>query len=230
MKNGFFIAVLLFSLSSQAGEFTGLGFTAPSLNGVGYILHPDIGDIVYDRTAQGFYGYNQSGNWVSLGPVLNDSTTQTFSFYSGVFIQGTNTNDSAPPGFDGEFISANSTSAITPAASGSYVNVASITLSAGDWDVEGVANLTTDSSWVGTQWGVQISATTSASDYTSKGGINWNTGTIAASGTYYIPTGMRRISLAAVSTTIYLTAELNYTTLGATAFGTSSFIRARRIR
>jgi hypothetical protein len=234
MKNGIFaVSVALLSTTlCHAGDIhiDGLGFTAPSITGSANVANPIVGDIVYDLTAQGFYGYNQSGSWVSLGPDANNTTITQLSNYSGVAVHGTNTSDNALAGYDGEFISSNATSALTPGASGTYLNVASINLSAGDWDVEGIVNLTTDSTWVGTQWGVQISTTSAASDFTTNGGINWNTGAIAASGTFYIPTGTRRISVAAVSTTVYLTAQLTYSTLGATGYGTGSFIRARRVR
>ena len=227
-----FATLGLTSVSGFAGEFhiDGLQFTAPSVNSSANVFSPIVGDIVYDQAAGGFFGYNQSGSWVNLGPGVNNSTLATLSNWTGVAVHGTNTNDSAAAGYVGEFVSNNPASSVTPGASGVAVNIASVTLSAGDWDVEGVVNLSTGSAWSGSQWGVQISTTSNGSDSASNGGINWSTGSVALSGTYYIPTGTRRISLAGTTTTIYLTAQLTYATLGSTAFGTSSFLRARRVR
>jgi hypothetical protein len=234
MKNVSLSLVVMFLFSStsfaEGLHIEGLNFTAPSINGSANVSNPVIGDIVYDLTAGGFFGYNQSGSWVNLGPGTNNSTLATLSNYTGVAVHGTNTDDNAASGYIGEFISSNPTTSVTPAASGTYVNITSITLTAGDWDVEGVINLTTDSTWVGTQWGAQVSTTSAGSDSQANGAVNWHSGTISASGTYFVPTGTRRISLAATSTPIYLTAQLTYTTLGATVFGTNSYIRARRVR
>lgn len=224
--------ILLMPPIAQADEVNiyGLQFTAPSVYGTANVSNPVIGDIVYDRTAAGFFGYNQSGSWVNLGPGINNSTLATLSNSTGVAVHGTNTNDNAAAGYVGEFVSNNPTSTVTPGASGVYVTVTSVTLTAGDWDVEGVVNLNTGSTWSGSQWGVQISTTSAGADSTSNGGVNWNSGTVAASGTFYIPTSTRRVSLAGSSTTIYLTAQLTYSTLGSTVFGTGSYIRARRVR
>jgi hypothetical protein len=223
----FSLGLCLLSSTSYADSW---GFTAPAVSGDTNVSNPGVGDIVYDLTSGGFFGYNQSGSWVNLGPGVNNSTLATLSNFTGVAVHGTNTNDNAATGYDGEFISINPASSVTPGATTVYVNVASVTLSAGDWDVEGVVNLATGSTWVGTKWGAQISTTTAGSDSQANGGVNWNTGTIAASGTYFIPTGTRRLSLGGTTTTIYLTAQLTYSTLGSTTFGTNSFLRARRVR
>lgn len=54
---------------------------------------------------------------------------------SGVTIHGTNTNDSASSGYIGEYIEGLQTSATNTGASATWFDAASITLTAGDWDV-----------------------------------------------------------------------------------------------
>jgi hypothetical protein len=231
MRTGFLISFVSLCLSTTASaNVCGLGFTAPAINSSSNVANPIVGDIIYDQGAAGFYGYNQAGSWIALGPDINNSTLATLSNSTGVAVHGTNTNDNASAGYVGELVSNNPSSAVTPGSSGTIVDVATITLSAGDWDVEGFLALATGSTWSGSQWGVQVSTTSAGSDSTTDGGINWYTGSVAASGTFYVPTGRRRLSLNGASTSVYLTAQLTYSTLGSTTFATSSYIRARRVR
>lgn len=55
----------------------------------------------------------------------------------GVSIRGTNTNDSPLAGFVGEIISSSVTSFVNAAATGTFGNITSISLTAGDWVITG---------------------------------------------------------------------------------------------
>jgi len=148
---------------------------------------------------------------------------------AGTAIRGTTTNDSASAGFVGELISANSAGGITPAASGSFKTVASISLTAGDWDVEGVCGYTGGGTTAATRLLAQISTTNDGSDSTNNGGVAILAATLPVSALQYLSLSRRRISLSA-TTTVYITAALTYTTLGGATYNSDSYISARRVR
>lgn len=138
-------------------------------------------------------------------------------------ILGTNQSDLADTGYVGEFIYKNS-SGPSIGSSGAYTALASIQLTAGDWDVEGIISVqlaTITSIYV---LGA-ISTSSSAPDLTNSGGI-----CAIATGPYFmrVPTGSRRISLSTTQD-IYLVGALFYS-LGSGSWSAESFIRARRIR
>jgi hypothetical protein len=84
------IGIFIGSNMAFANSFrltNGCGFTAPNVDGDAYIGNPQIGDIVYDTSTSGFYGYS-GGTWVLLGAVANPNhapTMQTFTSGSGVY-------------------------------------------------------------------------------------------------------------------------------------------------
>lgn len=148
----------------------------------------------------------------------------------GVQIKGTATNDNAPTGFVGELTSANPGGAVTPAASGSAKTITSISLAPGDYDVSGTVFLNPSGMSGFGQIRIGISLTDNGEDgsFNNTGGIHVNSNPSAA-GSWYLPTGTRRITLSA-TTTVYLVGTLTYSGLGSATFGTQSFIRARRVR
>jgi len=160
-------------------------------------------------------------------------TTGSLAFgTSGAGVVGTTTNDSASAGNVGEFTSVNSPTGGTdaPGSSGTFVNVASISLTAGDWDVSGQLHVVTGATFAGTRIYGSISKTTADIDDQTKGGVvSMLSSAFPVSGNIIAPLGTRRISLAS-TTTIYLTAFITYSTLGGTTYGTSSFLSARRAR
>lgn len=132
-------------------------------------------------------------------------------------IVGTTTNNNANAGSVGEYVTANATS-VAAFGSGTAGNITSISLTAGDWDVTGLATA--------------VGGTTVTS---VGGGISTTSATFGALGTYVsqvatVGQGMAvtlpvRISIAG-TTTVYLVANCIYT-------GTptmSGLIRARRVR
>ena len=190
------------------------------------------GDMIYGgasgtatRLANGTAGQVLASAGGTSAPAWSSSVGPT----TGLSITGTNTNDNAGAGIHGEFSSANPGGNVTPAASGSWITITSVSLTAGDWDVEGNATMLTGTLGTGTACDVAISLTTNAQDDATKGGLNQLRQTVSTGVTMVVPTGSRRISIAS-TTTVYLVGRLNYSSLGTAAWTTGSFLRARRVR
>jgi hypothetical protein len=141
---------------------------------------------------------------------------------------GTTTNDNATAGYVGEFVTSTvDVGSAVALTSGVTANVASISLTAGDWDVRG-------------QIDYRAGATTSITIL--KQGANTTSATLGSQDTYttnvfadVIPTavndignafGQQRISIAS-TTTVYLVASATFTLSTLSAYGT---ISARRVR
>lgn len=144
-------------------------------------------------------------------------------------IRGTSSNDDADTGYVGEFVRANPSVAVSVAASGSYATICSISLTAGDWDVDGALHLVTGGATAAAAWFGGVSITAADTDSQNKGGWWGMTETIAGAGTWVSPVSRRRISLSA-TTTIYLVGTLAYTVAGGAQWGVDSIISARRVR
>lgn len=138
-------------------------------------------------------------------------------------IRGTTGNDTASAGYAGEIASGGGTGPAV-GATGALVNLASVSLTAGDWDVEGVAAVNL-SGFTLTGMVAAISLSSAATDSTSVGGI---AKLVPGAGSNYVSTGLRRISIAA-TTTVYLVGSVTYSG-GSGSWSTDSFIRARRVR
>jgi hypothetical protein len=156
------------------------------------------------------------------------ATTQTFTgaktFETQLIGKGTATNDSAAAGYIGEFISANGT-VTTGNTQGTAINLCSISLTAGDWDVEGHAALDNTSVTSPTRYRAGVSLTTATLETQSGGYINLGTNIQKVMS---LPCGKRRISLSSPAT-VYLVAECSGAS-GTFATDTGSFIGARRVR
>jgi hypothetical protein len=177
-----------------------------------------------------------SANTVDTGtniPKLN-ATLQTWgpgsniyvgSIFSSNLVAITHTNDNAAVGYLGEFFqslvasgSAVSLTTTTPA------NVTSISLSAGDWDVEGNVNVILAAATVTlTKGGISTSSATSPADGSEV--YSGVLGTLVSENNG-VTLPRKRISLGA-TTTVYLVAQCNFSAGTVTAFGQ---INARRVR
>lgn len=168
-------------------------------------------------------------NVLSASPTFTG--TALFATINPTNITGTNTNDNAAVGAIGETVS----STITFAAKGTNTNnvarnVTSISLTAGDWDVQGCAsfNYATLAATSASQLSAAISQTSATipdDGYQAYGLIvNPTAGaqTLLAS----CPLPRRRISLAS-TTTIYLVSQMSGVGGTLQSFG---FIQARRVR
>lgn len=183
---------------------------------------PSAGTTFFELSTAGQFTIGASGG--TQVHAVNGSINATGQ---GIFA-GTTTNDDAAAGDVGELVGANPGASVTPAASGSRVDVTSISLTAGDWDVEGWVQVIpgTISGW--TRLSGNVSLTSAGADDATKGGFA-QMASPAVSATTHMPLGVRRISIAS-TTTVYLTARIDYSSLGTAVYGTDSYLRARRVR
>ena len=145
-------------------------------------------------------------------------------------LPGTTTNDNAAAGNIGEYISAAVLSGSPVSLTGDTpVNITSISLTAGDWDVRATIGFIGASSTTVNYMMGSMSTTTGTPDATNgrqaimvPGGIT----IFAAVPSAPFPVGTTRFSLA-VTTTIYLVASSGFATSTNGGFG---FISARRVR
>ena len=143
-------------------------------------------------------------------------------------LPGTATNDNASAGNVGEYVSSTvSSGSAVSLSNATAANVTSISLTAGDWDVDGVvvfaaAGSTIYSSMIA--WTSTVSVTTPNAP--NNGGYNLLQVTFPAGNGAALPVGRQRFSLTA-TTTVYLGAFGGFTVSTASAYG---IIRARRIR
>jgi hypothetical protein len=151
------------------------------------------------------------------------------SITSSAQIQGTTSVGNAASGFLGEFISSNPSSGVAVGSSGAFVTITSISLTAGDWDVEGTVSLVTGATTAGTVFSGGISLNATSEDTQASGGVFDSFNTLVASSIYLSPTGKRRINIAS-TTTIFLVGAATYSVAGGATWGTNSFINARRVR
>lgn len=153
--------------------------------GANWVFQNDSAQYTYFLTSQANAGW--------LFSEIDAGSPQTALFVSttGCQIRGTTTNDSANAGFVGEYL-ASSTTFINTAASTHYEDVATITLTPGDWDVSAAETLELNTgsgltSWVG-----------GVSDFSGDTSNNLHYGDSAFSGA--IPTSANNASIAYPST------------------------------
>jgi len=146
---------------------------------------------------------------------------------SGKGIAGTATNDNAGVGVVGEYV--NSTLAVVSAValtSGAGINITSISLTAGDWDVWarlGVYN-TTAATW---SYLYGVISLTSASFSGAEYFVDKPDGVSVASANFQAVVPQQRISLAS-TTTVYLVCSPSF--VGGTGVVGFGSISARRVR
>lgn len=168
-----------------------------------------------------------SGTLLMTGQAISTVPSIAFSSTSGVI--GTTTNDNAAAGSVGEFVSSTVLAGSAVAAtSGNPVNITSISLTAGDWDVTGVVDFLPAAGTIPSQLITWIS-TTSATLPTrpNEGALSQLASSgLAASTTQALVTGQIRLSLSA-TTTVYLSATAVFSV---STLGVYGFIGARRRR
>lgn len=219
---------------------SGIALATSALNQFAATTSAQLASVISDETGSGalVFGTNPtiSGLTVTGGSINNTSigaTTPgtgaftTLSASSAITpsptagIVGTTTNNNANAGSVGEYQSI--TGSAVSLTSAAYTDIATLTLSAGDWDVEGSVGFATSgattSALVG---GVSTTANTNPN---SVPGVGF-TVAMAAGGSTYLSTPVVRFSLAS-STTVRLGAQANFT--GGSVTGTG-MLRARRVR
>jgi hypothetical protein len=162
------------------------------------------------------------------GTTIGATTPSTGAFTtlsSTAGLTGTNTNNNAAAGIVGEYIS-NSNSTGVALTSNTPINIVSISLTAGDWDVEASMNITpaATTNVTFTQAGISpVSATLQTL------GSGYGSMVIPISYTgigMTMPIMTSRVSIA-TTTTIYLVISATFTTSTANGYG---YLRARRVR
>jgi len=144
------------------------------------------------------------------------------------WVLGTTTNDNAPAGFVGEFMSSNVALASAVAlTTETAANVTSIVLTPGDWTVSGNVSYLLS----GSVPSVIINQVTSTSAQVPNGEPNAG-GYIQighqVDGNTTLPAGIRRFQVASgTTTTVYLVAYCTFAAGSVSAYG---FISARRVR
>jgi len=162
----------------------------------------------------------------ATGKFTTLQATSAFTPSSTAGIVGTTTNDSANAGSVGEYVTA--TTASTAVTSSVTANATSISLAAGDWEVEGLVQTIPAGTTVVTGRTVGIS-TTSATVGTAATGVSdvftsWYSAPAGFAETIVAP--RTRIKLAS-TTTVYLVANIGFNTSTCAVAG---FIRATRVR
>ncbi len=171
----------------------------------------------------------------SYGLIVNPNTGATNNFGSwlrGITIidnfRGTTTNDNAAAGMVGEYVEAlllsGSAIALT---SGAAMNVTSISLTAGDWDVSGMVQYVTGGTTTVTNLSANISTTSAGFGILGTTSIaRFNSTALGTNPGNGMLVGPHRILIAA-TTTVYLVASANFAVSTCSAYGQ---IRARRMR
>jgi hypothetical protein len=140
-------------------------------------------------------------------------------------LRGVTTNSNAAAGNIGEYISQGA--AGISVSAGVPADVCSISLTAGDWDVWGTIGTSPAGTTLTSLFAGWISTTSATAPSAPNNGAYFTVMPPSVAGNQSIlPTGMTRLSLAS-TTTVYLSAQVNFTTSTCTIFG---FIGARRVR
>lgn len=175
-----------------------------------------------------------TGDLIQDSPLIIADTTGALSRSGngGIPVQGTNTNDSASAGNIGEYIeSVIASGSAVSLTTGTPANITSISLTAGDWDVDLVAQFTGGGSTTVVYLIASISSTSATLDNTNgrRCGIQYN-GEVAfnniANVILSVPVPPLRFSLAS-TTTIYAVAQAAFGVSTCSVFG---ILRARRVR
>jgi len=169
------------------------------------------------------------------GITLSNVTTGTGNLVASISptittpnIVGVTGGSNALAGSVGEYISSTVAQGSAIAmTSNTPINVTSISLTAGDWDVWGNVGFTTGATTLTTAlWGT-ISTTSATFPASPGNGAYFNLNFAAlTNGAWVFPTGMTRISISA-TTPVYLVSQASFNTSTQSVYG---FIGARRIR
>lgn len=191
-----------------------------------------IGGDLQNSSGLGFYLASPGVLGLAVGGVAFAS----WSASSGAAQKGTTTNDSAAAGFVGQILSSSKLRSVASAlTTATPVNVVSLSLTAGDWDVVAMVGFTPDTTTSVTSLSASISVTTgalSAADTlavsNSSGEVrsNWVSAANVLNGDMTLATLKSRVSLAA-TTTYYLVTQAGFSVSTLAAYGS---IVARRVR
>jgi hypothetical protein len=222
-------------ISGSTGAFTTLSSSGVASLGTGSTVatSPARGDST-NKAATTFFVQDTLNNPPSIGsatPAAGKFTTlqatSTITPSSTAGIVGTATNDNANAGSVGEYVQ--NTGSNVAIASATPVNVTSISLTAGDWDVTGLIQTAPAGTTTTASAAVGISGTSATFATIATGLLNFaalnNTG-FTAGGQVNMAAPITRITLSS-TTTIFLVSQIIY---GTSTLTISGQIRARRVR
>lgn len=161
--------------------------------------------------------------------VLKDTDgTGTLSFTNGSQILGTATNDSAVAGNIGEYISSSvMVGSAVSLTSGASTDIATISLTAGDWNVQAQGALNPAAGTITQSLFVGISTTSNTLPTTAaENNMQRYSGASVASAGLIVSAGPMRMSVAG-ATTVYLVLNAAFTVSTMQGYG---FLSARRVR
>lgn len=222
-----------FTTLAASGAVTGTGFTNL------FASPPSIGNTAANSGAfttlsatGAVSGAGFTARFATPGPIGNTSaSTGAFTTLSstGAYtpsstngIVGTTTNDNANAGSIGEYQTATTTG--TSITSGTPVNVTSVSLTAGDWDVSGTVFYSPAATTVPSQIVTSISTVSATNG--ALGALNQLTMVLTTGAGQRQSSPVVRISVAS-TTTVFLVASAVFTVSTMTVDG---LIRARRVR
>lgn len=148
--------------------------------------------------------------------------------YGTASIRGITSGLATPTGFVGEFLSNNLGAPQVPNASNQYVALATITLTAGDWDITASIELGTGGTTAATLLIGCISSGNTSCDTNNSNNVLYDGDITRVSDNYKFSIGPRRVNITS-TTPYYLTGNLVYTVLGGAQYNVSSIIQARRM-
>jgi len=170
---------------------------------------------------------SRMGFWVTPNFTVNNLVQLgDMNFAQGCQFQGTQTNDNVAAGWIGEFLSAISGGGTAMADQGgsSGTNIATLSLTAGDWDVEGLMIFRPTGTMVGCIAAINTTSATIPAPLGVQGSTAFGIGGISDTLDLYVNVPTARISIAA-TTNVFLVGQMQGT--AGTGFGN---IRARRVR
>jgi hypothetical protein len=188
-------------------------------------------DIATGNTSTCNIFYSNSGSELSAFQITVEPLDQPSN--SALYVQGpvqaAATGAAIAAGYQGENILVNPSGTVTPGASIQDCNktVASYTLQPGVYLVSGTVALSkgTISGYLGAY--ACISTSANATDTAAKNNVAWHPAGSSTSSPY-IPVGPRYLNIT-TATTIYLTAGIEYTTLGTAVYSANSSLQIVRL-
>lgn len=183
----------------------------------------NLATAVTNETGSGALVFGTSPTLVTPTLGAATATSLAFSPTTGGII-GTTTNNNANAGMVGEFVSA--TSGAIGLTTATATNITSISLTAGDWDIDaGIIFSGTGTTTITELWS-SINTVTATNVFLPGQCVRWRTTTSFTDPLLGFPVGTLRASLSG-TTTYYLNAQA---VIGASTLTATGTIRARRIR
>ncbi len=180
---------------------------------------------ITDLNAANLTGVIPTGSATTLTALTKVTSAVTFT--STASLLGSTNGGNATAGYVGEYISTTPVANRPPPSSSTVVTLATTTLSAGDWMVQGYAHLTVGGSLAATGYYVCVSLNSNNCDGP---GPSITTTITGATWDLEVPTSPRRINVTA-NTAVYLNAYLTYSNLNnSTWSAAASLLQAWRIR